>query len=500
VAETAIGFKSRDGATVRIIKPPQVAAATFYASPPSRDPATGAAVAVGELVLSLTDSTTFTIESLRTSDLPRLRAALSSCSPVPLETASRDVSGFNWGELSADEHTLTFSVGDRPAFAVPFAAIAASNLSKRSLALTMHDTPIEGIPDLLTDARFFIPDEAKAAKLQEAVVEKADLSSSAEAIARFPNIQCTVPRGRFQVDLFTKFAQFRGSSRDVKVHYSSVVRTYILDRRESYDDDAARLRGGMFYYVIALSPAVRLGSTEHAYIVIDFKGAADSQLSKEGNLAIPESMPELAAKADRLRTDPAHLAFAELFRSVSHARLLASKPPSEGGFVNDQNLPYVSCILKGGGAGQLYPLHKTLIFVPKNVEVIRVADITRVVFVRHDSTRLFDFTIHLPSKRVAFSAVNKDQLAPLHRYFADRHVKLTAEDLRGREGDYDAVMAGGAGNDTGFTIEADEAEMDGSSEDFDINDAEAALSDGEFSEDVDFAPAAGDKRRKPAED
>lgn len=175
-----------------------------------------------------------------------------------------------------------------------------SSISKTEVALELHE-PDEPKPagrkpayDQLVELRFYVPgsaarDEADderdsvadamdegvtaAQALHDLVKEKADIGQvSGEGVVTFPDVLCTTPRGRYDIDMYSSFLRLRGKTYDYKVLYSSIRRLFLLPKPDDIH----------FNFVVQLEPPIRQGQTRYPFLVMQF--ARDEEMDAELNL------------------------------------------------------------------------------------------------------------------------------------------------------------------------------------------------------------------------
>lgn len=183
-----------------------------------------------------------------------------------------------------------------------------SSISKTEVALELHDPAplgsdsskpparIKAAGDQLVEVRFYVPgaatkgeddengdigsdaemqdEEVSAAQvLHDLVKEKADIGQvSGEGIVTFPEVLCTTPRGRYDIDMYSNFLRLRGKTYDYKVLYSSIQRLFLLPKPDDIH----------FNFVVQLEPPIRQGQTRYPFLVMQF--AKDEEMDAELNL------------------------------------------------------------------------------------------------------------------------------------------------------------------------------------------------------------------------
>ena len=183
-----------------------------------------------------------------------------------------------------------FVVDGSPAFELPLHLIAqAVAQSRHEVALELHhDEGVAQQIESLVEMRIHIPEEAKAkgegGEEGEEVEEegedderetpaqvfardlqlRGDLgAASSTALAQFEKLLFSVPRGKYDVELFPSFLKLTSQTYTYKIAYKNVAKMFLFD----LSDSAQHL------FVIGLNPPVRQGRTAYPYLVVQFDSA-----------------------------------------------------------------------------------------------------------------------------------------------------------------------------------------------------------------------------------
>ena len=109
----------------------------------------------------------------------------------------------------------------------------------------------------LLEMRFHIPSESQAKEYQADILDHADvLEARGKAIATFENLQCLIPRGRFEIKLYEKLMHVRGRSHDYKIPYKTVLRSFCLPHTD----------GVSYFFIVALDPPLKQGNTRYPFL------------------------------------------------------------------------------------------------------------------------------------------------------------------------------------------------------------------------------------------
>jgi structure-specific recognition protein 1 len=146
---------------------------------------------------------------------------------------------------------LVFLVGNKPAFEIPLASVANSNIAGKtevSLEFIQPDTnskkSSKNAPDELMELRMYVPgtqpkddedgEEVSAAQVfHDTIKEKADIGQvTGESIVIFHEVLVSTPRGRYDIHMFPNFLRLHGKTYDYKVPYNTISRMFLLPRAD----------------------------------------------------------------------------------------------------------------------------------------------------------------------------------------------------------------------------------------------------------------------------
>lgn len=133
--------------------------------------------------------------------------------------------GWNWGEALVEGTSLAFRVEDKAALEIPLAAVSqaiASNRKEAIIELADDDTAAPE-DEMVVGIRFHVPaaardDEADEEELAPAetlvaqIKDSGDLEASGTSLATFEDVGLTVPRGRYDIEMFDKFLKLHGKT------------------------------------------------------------------------------------------------------------------------------------------------------------------------------------------------------------------------------------------------------------------------------------------------
>ena len=210
------------------------------------------------------------------------------------------------------ESALLFSVDGSPSFELPLHLIAQCVAQSRNeVALELHHDEAAGggqQADSLVEMRIHIPDQPKRRKGEDGQADGSDVeaedaeeedeeadtpaqlfaqllqvtgdieSTATTPLATFEKLLFSVPRGRYDVDLFPTFLKLASATYTYKIAYKNINKMFLFDAADS----------SQHLFVIGLNPPVRQGRTAYPYLVVQF----DSTEYLEQTFAIDEKKAE----------------------------------------------------------------------------------------------------------------------------------------------------------------------------------------------------------------
>ena len=214
--------------------------------------------------------------------------------------------------VSLSDSALLFSVDGSPSFELPLHLIAQCVAQSRNeVALELHHDEAAGAgqqADALVEMRIHIPDQLKRSKGEDGQADGSDAeveeaedeegeadtpaqlfaqllqvtgdieSTAATPIATFEKLLFSVPRGRYDVDLFPTFLKLASATYTYKIAYKNINKMFLFDAADS----------SQHLFVIGLNPPVRQGRTAYPYLVVQF----DSLEHMDQNFNIDEKKAE----------------------------------------------------------------------------------------------------------------------------------------------------------------------------------------------------------------
>ena len=224
-------------------------------------------------------------------DHERVSAFTKTHYNILLETKETSLKGHNWGRIDVQGPNLAFLVGKQPAFTLPLAKIANSNMAGKTEVSLEIAPPPPAVPqstsggkvrvravDELVEMRFHVPGQAAkddddsgsdvegeekvsaAQAFHDMIKERADIGEggAGEGVVVFNEVLVLTPRyayeiyrsiqgectdhsqpsalsarrGRYDVDMFLTNFRLRGKTYDYKILYTSVTRLFLLPKAD----------------------------------------------------------------------------------------------------------------------------------------------------------------------------------------------------------------------------------------------------------------------------
>eukprot|EP01056_Protomagalhaensia_sp_Gyna25_P001587 Protomagalhaensia_sp_Gyna_25__1586@NODE_1817_length_1504_cov_49_643003_g1492_i0_p1_GENE_NODE_1817_length_1504_cov_49_643003_g1492_i0NODE_1817_length_1504_cov_49_643003_g1492_i0_p1_ORF_typecomplete_len311_score78_90Rtt106/PF08512_12/1_8e04Rtt106/PF08512_12/1_2e21Phage_int_SAM_5/PF13102_6/0_32RNA_pol_3_Rpc31/PF11705_8/0_5DNA_pol_phi/PF04931_13/13_NODE_1817_length_1504_cov_49_643003_g1492_i05191451 len=308
------------------------------------------------------------------------------------------------------------------------------------------------------EIRFVVPqpEEGDAADLAEGmkteILDASGLASSAsDAIVAFEYKQCSMPPGRFSVQVFQSFLKLHGKSLAFTVHYDNVSALFLLPSSA----------GTYSNLLLQLTNPLRKGQTKYPAVIVqlDDKKEIDVQLN-----ATPEEITDWASRVPEIKQSLTAIeceVAGYLLRAITKKNIIG---PSD--FRGSTDYPCFRCSQKTSN-GLFYPLQSLFVFIPKPVIIVRFEDVASVDFGRTQGsqTRLFEFQLSLKNgSEVEFSSVDRQELQPFRDFLASKGLKT-----RSRSKDREEIEDE---EDEGEGAEEEEDDESDDDEDFEEEDEE----------------------------
>jgi len=389
-------------------------------------------------------------DGFRPEDQEKLSNLFKQHFHVTLETKDLSLRGWNWGKVDVQASDLAFLVAGKLAFEVPLGLVHNSSISKTEVAVEFLDQTnqpkLDGLSgvsrvnakksttDQLVEMRLYVPGNAPAAAnegnsegddagdgevsaaqvLHDMIMEKAEIGRvQGEGIVTFPDVLCTTPRGRYDIDMHSDFLRLRGKTYDYKVLYSSIQKLFLLPKPDDIH----------FNFVVQLDPPIRQGQTRYPFLVMQF--AKDEEIDAELNLD-EDTLKNTFQQSDNKIEGQAHEVVSIIFKGLAKKKIIF---PQNFSSANGQAA--VKCNMKAN-EGLLYFLDKYVLFISKQPILINLADLHSVKFARVggalQSGRTFDLVITKKDEMdLQFSSLSREEHPVIDTYFETKGKKIENE-------------------------------------------------------------------------
>eukprot|EP00906_Rhabdomonas_costata_P008911 RCo012645 len=367
--------------------------------------------------------------------------------------------GYNWGVPALQGDTLRLSSAQNEnslLFELPLKSICEIQGSGREIAIGFADkSNAEGV----TEIRFHVPpaavfrgelasrlkpkkskedsssdeDEEKASGddeseegqknpaqvLLESLKEKCEQDTSGRAIAQLLDMQVLAPKARLDFDLFKTTMRVRGKKQSWMVTYADITQMFLLPAPD----------GVTRYLVLSLSKPLKQGQTPYYFLVLSFNenvllGEEDPfrlTLTEEelNELNGKESGPKLSLQM----TGPLFELVAKVLKVFSGAKVIGPSKFVSGTSKENLQVRSIACSLKAQ-PGSLFPLERSLIFLPKPCTYLRYDEL-KVVKFRNVGQRFFDVILVTRAAVMhELQSLDKSEYLPLVEWLKAKSVNL----------------------------------------------------------------------------
>ncbi|ORY90989.1 hypothetical protein BCR43DRAFT_447036 [Syncephalastrum racemosum] len=376
-------------------------------------------------------------DGFKTDDLEDVKEAVRKFYKLQIEVKEVSVKGWNWGRYDFQGSNLVFNVSNKPMVEFPLGqAIGSNKPSKNEVAINFVDPgqpAPEGVSpkeiDELMDVTFYVPgtvakdtendneeeeEEVNADMVfYDLVKSKLELSQvTTENIVQFQEVLCLTPRGRYNIDMYQDFLRLRGKTYDYKILYNNITRLFLLLK----PDDMHVL------FVIGLDPPLRQGQTKYPFLVFQF--VRDDEIDVELNIEESTMTEKYEDKLQKHYDAPTYEVVSTIFRGLT-----GRKVTIPGNYRSHHGAHALKCSMKAN-EGFLYPLEKSLLFLPKPPTLILHSEIGVVTFSRVGTTtggssRTFDMKFHMKGgNEIQISSINREEYANLQDFLKQKRIKV----------------------------------------------------------------------------
>lgn len=267
----------------------------------------------------------------------------------------------------------------------------------------------------------------------ETVKSKLEFSQmTTENIVQFQEILSLTPRGRYNIDMYQDFLRLRGKTYDYKILYSNIVQLFLLLK----PDDVhvlfvvSLIYSNLLFFSfdtykqIGLDPPLRQGQTKYPFLVFQF--VREEEIDVDLNLEDSVLEEKYENKLQKHYDAPTYEVVSNVFRALTGRKVISTST-----YRSHHGAYAMKCSMKAN-EGFLYPLEKSLLFIPKPPTFIPINEIGVVTFSRvgqsSGSSRTFDMKFRMTSGTdIQFSSINREEYANIEDYLKQRKIKIKTE-------------------------------------------------------------------------
>lgn len=293
-----------------------------------------------ELRLYTTDNMIKSYSGFAKSDLENLSKFFPG-----IEKKRHGFNGWNFGDIEVDNYELRMHDVENKEncmFDLPLKNVQNAKAQKQEIALELHTDDKAGLS--LLEVRLHVPSEEIASNLNSAILEQADvLEARTSAIATFDNLNCLIPRGRYEMKLYEKFMHIRGKSNDYKIAYTTILRMFCVAQQDMQN----------FFFAISLDPPLRQGQTMYPFLIMQFHKEDEIDLELEVD-DDEEFEKKYQGKLSKELAGPTFQVFSACLKNIAGRKVHSSGDTFKG------KTACVSCSYKAN-QGYLYPLERAFL-------------------------------------------------------------------------------------------------------------------------------------------
>eukprot|EP01006_Ploeotia_vitrea_P053291 TRINITY_DN67774_c10_g1_i1.p1 TRINITY_DN67774_c10_g1~~TRINITY_DN67774_c10_g1_i1.p1 ORF type:complete len:419 (+),score=219.08 TRINITY_DN67774_c10_g1_i1:51-1259(+) len=302
------------------------------------------------------------------SEAERVRAFSRDALAKDVEEVKLATNGWNFGRFEFTKTSMQFLADDKQVFEVPLSSISQSVIQGRSeVAIEFEADDVANREDeVLTEMRVWVPanpedgeedgddadgkdKETAVAEFNRQIIEAADIAVNRDkSIASFSELLFTVPRGRYNIDMFAKFLKLHGKTFSYKISYSNISKLFLLDSAD----------GIHMILIIALKQPIRTGRTSHHFLLLQFK--TDEATGVTLNMDEEVLQQKYAGKLALEMEGPLYDIFTRVLKALTSQKVVV---PGQS-FQSHQGLSCVRCSLRAD-EGYLYMLERSFFFIKK---------------------------------------------------------------------------------------------------------------------------------------
>lgn len=299
--------------------------------------------------------------------------------------------------------------------------------SRNEVALEfLHDEQNAGQIESLVEMRLHIPDlgdqamedededrETPAAIFARELQVKGDIGlTSTQAIAAFEKLLFAVPRGRYDVELFSTFLKLTSATYTYKIAYKNVHKMFLFEL----------LDAGQHLFVIGLNPPVRQGRTAYPYLVVQFDSSEYLE-QKFPNIDEKTAEEKYGGVIKPVMKGPSHDVVTRVFKALSNKKVLIAGQS----FQATNTGAAIQCSYKAN-EGHLFFLEKSFFFLKKPPMHIRHASIASIEFDRLSSANkrfgMKFITNEAKQNEFVFTNISRDEFERVFQFFKEKNLPV----------------------------------------------------------------------------
>lgn len=327
------------------------------------------------------------LAGFKVDQLGLLKAHFQTHFGVTLEEQPLSTDGWNWCEWDLeDEKALRLTVNQRVGVDLPVSSLSqVTLLSNTELNLEFQPDPtVPESEEAIAEIRLVIPGSVgpndSAEYLRDELHRLAGFSASGKCITRLSDIMMAAPRGKHDFEFFPNVVKVSGKTQSYSFKTAHVGRIFYLDQPGNKN----------VYVVLGLTQPLRAGKQTHPYLVLTVEKAR----------TVPVDLPEEKLKLDKhqfTRGDECavHRLLVLLLKDLTKKPAITCSTEFRDMLKSEGEDACIPCSHKAqAGAGYLYLLKMSMVFVPKPVFWRKYTDIASVSFTQAAMRRnTFDMVV-----------------------------------------------------------------------------------------------------------
>ena len=352
------------------------------------------------------------------------------------------VKGHTWGSYTISDNKLKFNAESKKWFDIPLNALSNVQGGKKN-ELTLEFNKEEEIEDsAICEIKLSVPEKenkpnekieekgekeekkdktieeapkkSRAELLKEEIMNIAGIGSISGAIAKIPELNTLIPKGKFDIFFLKNSLKMNGQSHNYQIQTKNISKVFLVPKSE----------GNGSLLILKLQSAVTQGNVSYPFIIFQIK--QDDEITID--LEIPEDDEDLN-NIDEFKS-PLNGKIIDVIAKLFH-------------YIMDKNIiipnktfifakgPFIKCSYKANN-GALYFLEKGILFVHKPVIDIENDSIKEVDLARIQASniqqRSFDITVKLKKESYQFSGLDREEIDILQQYMTTKKIKFNIKD------------------------------------------------------------------------